>query len=83
MSLLKKSLDLSEVPEDQRTFLVDNLLEIILFRKEHTLLQNEVILGLKDKIVSLKGEKSKPMIKTSNLGKKTNARREQWSSPGY
>lgn len=71
MSLLNKKLpDLPEVPEDQRTPLVDKLLEIISSQNEQIQLQNEVIQGLKDEIARLKGEKPKPKIKPSNLGKK-------------
>ncbi|WP_291322555.1 transposase [Desulfonatronospira sp.] len=71
MSLInKKLMDLPEIPEDQRTPLSDHLLEIIFAHKEHIQLQNEIIQGLKDEIARLKGEKPKPKIKPSNLGKK-------------
>ncbi len=63
-------MDLPEIPEDQRTPLSDHLLEIIFAHKEHIQLQNEIIQGLKDEIARLKGEKPKPKIKPSNLGKK-------------
>ncbi len=71
MSLLNKKIsDVPEVPEDQRTPLVDSLLEIIFSQKEQIQLQKEVIQGLKDEIARLKGEKPKPKIKPSSLGKK-------------
>jgi len=71
MSLLNKKIpDLPEVPEDQRTPSVDKLIEIISFQNEQLQLQKEVIQGLKDEIARLKGEKPKPRIKPSNLGKK-------------
>lgn len=63
-------MDLPEIPEDQRNPLIDCLLEIIFSHKEQIQLQNEVIQGLKDEIARLKGEKPKPKIKPSNLGKK-------------
>jgi hypothetical protein len=72
MSLLnKKPPDLPKVPEDQRTPLVDKLIEIISFQQEQIQLQKEVIQGFKDEIARLKGEKPKPTIKSSNLGKKS------------
>jgi len=72
MSLLNKKIpDLPEVPEDQRTPLVDKLIEIISSQNEKLQLQKELIQGLKDEIARLKGEKPKPDIKPSNLGKKS------------
>ncbi|MCF8025578.1 MAG: transposase [Desulfobacteraceae bacterium] len=50
--------------------MVDKLIEINSFQNEQLLLQKEVIQGLKDEIARLKGEKPKPKIKPSNLGKK-------------
>ncbi|MDY6823771.1 MAG: hypothetical protein SWH68_08265 [Thermodesulfobacteriota bacterium] len=66
MSLLnKKSPDLPEVPEDQRTPLVDKLIESISFQNEQLQLQKEVIQGLKDEIARLKGEKPSKFSITS------------------
>ena len=57
-----------EVPDDERTPLVTALLEIIQILLE----QNQ---ALKDEIAILKGQKPRPRIKPSALGKDTGARR--------
>jgi hypothetical protein len=77
MSLLnKKPPDLPDVPEEQRTPLVDKLIEITSFQKEQLQLQKEIIQGLKDEIARLKGEKPKPKIKPSNLENKSNDKKK-------
>ncbi len=56
-----------EVPDDERTLLVTALLEIIQILLE----QNQ---ALKDEIAILKGQKLRPRIKPSALGKDTGSK---------
>ena len=70
MSLFNKKIpDLPEIPEKERTPLVNEILETCSFQKEQLALKNEIIQALKDEIARLKGEKPKPDIKPSNLEK--------------
>lgn len=70
MSLFNKKIpDLPEIPEKERTPLVNEILETCFFQKEQLALKNEIIQALKDEIARLKGEKPKPDIKPSNLEK--------------
>jgi hypothetical protein len=70
MSLFNKRIpDLPEIPEKERTPLVNEILETCSFQKEQLALKNEIIQALKDEIARLKGEKPKPDIKPSNLEK--------------
>ena len=70
MSLFNKKIpDLPEIPERERTPLVNEILETCSFQKEQLALKNEIIQALKDEIARLKGEKPKPDIKPSNLEK--------------
>ena len=70
MNLLNKKIpDLPEIPEKERTPLINEILETCSFQKEQLALKNEIIQALKDEIARLKGEKPKPDIKPSNLEK--------------
>ncbi|MBW2662915.1 MAG: hypothetical protein JRD93_13215 [Deltaproteobacteria bacterium] len=70
MSLFNKKIpDLPEIPEKERTPLVNEILETCSFQKELLALKNEIIQALKDEIARLKGGKPKPDIKPSNLEK--------------
>ncbi len=60
---------LSEVPEGERTALVERLLKLCHEQQERLLLQSEQIQQLKDEIAVLKGEKPRPQIKPSILHK--------------
>jgi len=68
-SAMQKLPPIPEVPETERTPLVQALLLVIeaLQEKEH--LQQEQIQALRDEIAQLRGQKPKPQIKPSNLGK--------------
>ncbi len=70
MSLFNKKIpDLPEIPEKERTPLVNEILETCSFQKELLALKNEIIQALKDEIARLKGGKPKPDIKPSKLEK--------------
>jgi hypothetical protein len=70
MSLFNKKIpDLPEIPEKERTPLINEILKTCSFQKEQLALKNEIIQALKDEIARLKGEKPKPDIKPSNLEK--------------
>ena len=69
------SFKLPEIPEEERTPLVVSLLELI-----H--LQQEQIQGLKDEIARLKGQKTKPKLRPSALGKKGNKGTKKGKRPG-
>jgi len=66
---------IADIPEDQRTPLVVALLEIIE-------LQREQIQQLRDEIARLKGEKPKPDIKPSKLGKSMEAQKKESPAGG-
>ncbi len=77
MNLLNKKLpDLPKVPEEERTPLVDKLIEINSFQNEPLQLQKEVNQGLKDENARLKGEKPKPKINHQTWKKSQRARRK-------
>ena len=65
----KKILNLPEISEEERTPLINEVLEICIFQREQLAIQDEVIQVLKDEIARLKGEKPKPDIKPSKLEK--------------
>jgi hypothetical protein len=58
-----------EVPESERTPLVQALLLVIEALQEKVHLQQEQIQALRDEIAQIRGQKPKPEIKPSNLGK--------------
>ena len=62
-------LQLSEIPEGERTALVEHLLKLCHEQQERLQLQSEQIQQLKDEIAVLKGEKPRPQIKSSILHK--------------
>ncbi len=79
---LPKAPNIPEVSEEERTPLVLALLEICTCLKERVYFQAEVIQALKDEIAILKGEKSKPDIKPSQLGKDSIAKGQECDKPG-
>ena len=70
-----------EVSEEEKSPLVLALLEVCTCLKERVYLQAEVIQALKDEIAILKGEKAKPDIKPSRLGKKSVADEQEGDKP--
>ncbi len=70
-----------EVSEEERSPLVLALLEVCACLQERVYLQAEVIQILKDEIAILKGEKAKPDIKPSRLGKKITAEEQNCDKP--
>lgn len=70
MSRLNKKIpDLPDVPVQEMTPLVKELIDICTMQNEQLRLKNEIIQSLKDEIAILKGEKAKPKIKPSTLEK--------------
>lgn len=67
---LKNNIQITDIPEDERTPLVAALLEII-----H--LQQDQIQGLKDEIARLKGQTPRPRIKPSMLEKSSGSNDEK------
>lgn len=70
-----------EVSEEEKSPLVLALLEVCTCLKERVYLQAEVIQALKDEIAILKGEKAKPDIKPSRLGKKSVTEEQEGDKP--
>ena len=66
---MQKLPPIPEVPEAERTPLVEALLLVIEALQEKVHLQQEQIQALRDEIAQLRGQKPKPQIKPSNLGK--------------
>ena len=66
---------LPKIPEEERTPLVVNLIELI-----H--LQHEQIQGLKDEIARLKKQKTKPKLRPSALVKKGSEKKKKGKRPG-
>lgn len=66
---------LPEIPEEQRSEIVAELLEVISY-------QVEVIQGLKDEIAVLKGDKPKPKIKPGKMEKGSEENKDKKSSKG-
>ena len=62
-----KDLDISNIPSDQRTPLVEMLLAYIAKQSEQIAKQSEQIQALRDEIAILKKQKPKPKIKPSKL----------------
>jgi len=70
MSLFNTKISvLPEIPEKERTPLVNEILETCSFQKEQLALKNEIIQALKDEIARLKGEKPKPISSPQILKK--------------
>ncbi len=67
----KKSLQLPDITEEERTPLVESLLTMIEQLAERVRQQDEEIQLLKDEIRILKGEKKRPTFKPSKLAEKT------------
>jgi len=70
MNIPKRKIpELPNIPKDEVTPLVSELIEICLQLKEQIRLQNELIQALRDENAQLKGEKPKPKISPSKLEK--------------
>jgi len=74
---MKKPPPIPEVPEAERTPLVEALLLVIEALQEKVHLQQEQIQALRDEIAQLRGQKPKPQIKPSNLGKASEKKRKK------
>jgi len=68
---MKKSLQLRDIPEEERSLLVESLFTMIEQLAERVRQQDEEIQLLKDEIRLLKGEKKRPTFKPSKLDKDT------------
>ncbi len=68
---MAKEIKLPDIPEEERTPLVEGLLEIIEQLAERVQRQDEEIAQLKDEIAVLKGEKKRPKFKPSKLDKES------------
>ena len=66
---------LPDIPEEQRTALVTELLEVIRY-------QMEVIQALKDEIAVLKGNKPRPKIKPGKMEQGTSNDKKSSKAPG-
>src|SRR4030042_4730142 len=64
---MQKLLPIPEVPEAERTPLVESLLEVIAALQEKVHLQQEQIQAFRDEIAQLKGQKPRPKIEPSKL----------------
>lgn len=64
---MQKLLPIPEVPEAERTPLVEALLQVITALQEKVHLQQEQIQAFRDEIAQLKGQKPRPKIKPSKL----------------
>ena len=64
---MQKLLSIPEVPEAERTPLVEALLEVIAALQEKVHLQQEQIQAFRDEIAQLKGQKPRPKIEPSKL----------------
>jgi hypothetical protein len=64
---MQKLLPIPEVPEAERTPLVEALLEVIAALQEKVHLQQEQIQAFRDEIAQLKGQKPRPKIEPSKL----------------
>lgn len=73
--------NIPEVSEEERSPLVLALLDVCTCLKERVYLQAEIIQALKDEVAILKGEKAKPTIKPSRLGKKSVAEGQEGDNP--
>jgi hypothetical protein len=71
---MNKRPSLPEIPDSERTPLVDALLGIIESLSETVQRQDEEIGYLKDEIAILKGEKSRPKFKPSGMAQQTDAK---------
>ena len=68
---MNKRLSLPEIPDSERSPLVESLLGIIESLSETVQRQDEQIGGLKDEIAILKGEKARPKFKPSGMAQET------------
>ncbi len=73
---MKKGIQIPEIPDEQRTPLVDSLLIIIEQLAERVRAQDEEIALLKDEIRILKGEKKRPRFKPSKMDEQTSKNKE-------
>jgi hypothetical protein len=71
---MSKRLSLPEIPDSERTPLMDALLGIIETLSETTQRQDEEIGCLKDEIAILKGEKARPKFKPSGMVQATDGK---------
>ncbi|WP_305909774.1 hypothetical protein Q9L42_003700 [Methylomarinum sp. Ch1-1] len=71
---MSKRLSLPEIPDSERTPLVDALLGIIESLSETVQRQDEEIGCLKDEIAILKGEKARPKFKPSGMTQETDGK---------
>lgn len=68
---MKKPFELPEIPEEEKTPLVQSLVGIIEVLADRVQKQEEEIIHLKDEIKVLKGEKKRPKFKPSKMDEQT------------
>jgi len=70
---MKNLPQLPDIPEEEQTELVKTLLALLEQFAARIVLLEETVVGLKDEINILKGEKKRPKFKPSNLDKSTDS----------